>query len=126
YLSKVSESHQFQLLMVTCSGKTTIPYRLQVGEFITVLPYTQLASMLKLIRPCWWCYSNTDAVIYVLKKAILVVFANKQDMEQAMTPTKVVNSPGFPALGDTKWESFKTTVTKGTKLDEHMLHVPIG
>ncbi|NXT38947.1 ARL1 protein, partial [Pelecanoides urinatrix] len=65
------------------------------------------------IRPYWRCYySNTDAVIYVvdscdrdriatskselvamleeeeLKKAILVVFANKQDMEQAMTPTE--------------------------------------
>ncbi|KAG1924500.1 ADP-ribosylation factor-like protein 1 [Pimephales promelas] len=95
------------------------------------------------IRPYWRCYySNTDAVIYVvdssdrdrmgiskselvamleeeeLKKAILVVFANKQDMEQAMTPTEVANSLGLPALKDRKWQIFKTSATKGTGLDE--------
>uniref|UniRef100_A0A9J8A5K1 ADP-ribosylation factor-like 1 n=1 Tax=Cyprinus carpio carpio TaxID=630221 RepID=A0A9J8A5K1_CYPCA len=97
------------------------------------------------IRPYWRCYySNTDAVIYVvdssdrdrmgiskselvamleeeeLKKAILVVFANKQDMEQAMTPTEVANSLGLPALKDRKWQIFKTSATKGTGLDEAM------
>lgn len=55
-----------------------------------------------------------------LKKAILVVFANKQDMEQAMTPTEVANSLGLPALKDRKWQIFKTSATKGTGLDESM------
>lgn len=55
-----------------------------------------------------------------LKKAILVVFANKQDMEQAMTPTEVANSLGLPALKDRKWQIFKTSATKGTGLDEAM------
>merc|ERR1712198_742788 len=66
------------------------------------------------IRPYWRCYySNTDAIIYVvdsvdkerigiskselvsmleeeeLRKAILLVFANKQDMEGAMSPTEI-------------------------------------
>ncbi|RXM33407.1 ADP-ribosylation factor-like protein 1 [Acipenser ruthenus] len=97
------------------------------------------------IRPYWRCYySNTDAIIYVvdscdrdrmgiskselvamleeeeLKKAILVVFANKQDMEQAMTPTEVANSLGLSALKDRKWQIFKTSATKGTGLDEAM------
>ncbi|KAF7248710.1 ADP-ribosylation factor-like protein 1 [Varanus komodoensis] len=97
------------------------------------------------IRPYWRCYySNTDAVIYVvdscdrdrigiskselvamleeeeLKKAILVVFANKQDMEQAMTPTEMANALGLPALKDRKWQIFKTSATKGTGLDEAM------
>ncbi|RXN25729.1 non-muscle caldesmon-like isoform X1 [Labeo rohita] len=97
------------------------------------------------LRPYWRCYySNTDAVIYVvdssdrdrmgiskselvamleeeeLKKAILVVFANKQDMEQAMTPTEVANALGLPALKDRKWQIFKTSATKGTGLDEAM------
>uniref|UniRef100_A0A3Q3II19 ADP-ribosylation factor-like protein 1 n=1 Tax=Monopterus albus TaxID=43700 RepID=A0A3Q3II19_MONAL len=94
--------------------------------------------------PYWRCYySNTDAVIYVvdssdrdrmgiskselvamleeeLKKAILVVFANKQDMDQAMTPTEVANALGLPALKDRKWQIFKTSATKGTGLDEAM------
>lgn len=55
-----------------------------------------------------------------LKKAILVVFANKQDMEQAMTPTEVANALGLPALKDRKWQIFKTSATKGTGLDEAM------
>ncbi|XP_074432106.1 ADP-ribosylation factor-like protein 1 isoform X1 [Larus michahellis] len=96
-------------------------------------------------EPYWRCYySNTDAVIYVvdscdrdrigtskselvamleeeeLKKAILVVFANKQDMEQAMTPTEMANALGLPALKDRKWQIFKTSATKGTGLDEAM------
>lgn len=55
-----------------------------------------------------------------LKKAILVVFANKQDMDQAMTPTEVANALGLPALKDRKWQIFKTSATKGTGLDEAM------
>lgn len=55
-----------------------------------------------------------------LKKAILVVFANKQDMEQAMTPTEVANALGLPALKDRKWQIFKTSATKGIGLEEAM------
>ncbi|XP_014450732.2 ADP-ribosylation factor-like protein 1 [Alligator mississippiensis] len=143
------------------AGKTTILYRLQVGEVVTTIPTigfnveTVTYKNLKFqvwdlggqtsIRPYWRCYySNTDAVIYVvdscdrdrigiskselvamleeeeLKKAILVVFANKQDMEQAMTPTEMANSLGLPALKDRKWQIFKTSATKGTGLDEAM------
>lgn len=55
-----------------------------------------------------------------LKKAILVVFANKQDMDQAMTPTEVANALGLPALKDRKWQIFKTSATKGTGLEDAM------
>ncbi|TEA22619.1 hypothetical protein DBR06_SOUSAS14710003, partial [Sousa chinensis] len=143
------------------AGKTTILYRLQVGEVVTTIPTigfnveTVTYKNLKFqvwdlggqtsIRPYWRCYySNTDAVIYVvdscdrdrigiskselvamleeeeLRKAILVVFANKQDMEQAMTPSEMANSLGLPALKDRKWQIFKTSATKGTGLDEAM------
>uniref|UniRef100_A0A8C5L585 ADP-ribosylation factor-like protein 1 n=5 Tax=Myomorpha TaxID=1963758 RepID=A0A8C5L585_JACJA len=143
------------------AGKTTILYRLQVGEVVTTIPTigfnveTVTYKNLKFqvwdlggqtsIRPYWRCYySNTDAVIYVvdscdrdrigiskselvamleeeeLRKAILVVFANKQDMEQAMTPSEMANALGLPALKDRKWQIFKTSATKGTGLDEAM------
>lgn len=49
-----------------------------------------------------------------------MVFANKQDMEQAMTPTEVANSLGLPALKDRKWQIFKTSAVKGTGLDNGM------
>uniref|UniRef100_UPI00398F0428 ADP-ribosylation factor-like protein 1 n=1 Tax=Pristiophorus japonicus TaxID=55135 RepID=UPI00398F0428 len=143
------------------AGKTTILYKLQVGEVVTTIPTigfnveTVTYKNLKFqvwdlggqtsIRPYWRCYySNTDAVIYVvdscdkdrmgiskselvamleeeeLKKAVLVVFANKQDMELAMTPTEVANALGLPAMKDRKWQIFKTSATKGVGLDEAM------
>ncbi|XP_062055240.1 ADP-ribosylation factor-like protein 1 [Lepus europaeus] len=149
--------------------KTTILYRLQVGEVVTTIPtiglhvetvtYKNLKFHVRdlggqaSIRPYWRCYYlNTDAVIYVvdscdrdrtgiskselvamleeeeLRKAILVVFANKQAMEpameqameQAVTPSEMANSLGLPALKDCKWQIFKTSATKGTGLDEAM------
>uniref|UniRef100_A0A4W3J779 ADP-ribosylation factor-like protein 1 n=1 Tax=Callorhinchus milii TaxID=7868 RepID=A0A4W3J779_CALMI len=143
------------------AGKTTILYKLQVGEVVTTIPtigfnvetiqYKRLKFQVwdlggqTSIRPYWRCYySNTDAVIYVvdscdkdrmgiskselvamleeeeLKKAILVVFANKQDMDQAMTPSEVANALGLSALKDRKWQIFKTSAVKGTGLEEAM------
>lgn len=49
-----------------------------------------------------------------------MVFANKQDMEQAMTPSEMANALGLSALKDRKWQIFKTSATKGTGLDEAM------
>ncbi|NWR13853.1 ARL1 protein, partial [Emberiza fucata] len=143
------------------AGKTTILYRLQVGEVVTTIPtigfnvetvtYKNLkfqvwdlggqtsisfkkpilrrmfsSNGIQFVKPvmryrlektsqCFHLYSEEE-----LKKAILVVFANKQDMEQAMTPTEMANALGLPALKDRKWQIFKTSATKGTGLDEAM------
>ncbi|XP_031566427.1 ADP-ribosylation factor-like protein 1 [Actinia tenebrosa] len=143
------------------AGKTTILYRLQVGEVVTTIPTigfnveTVTYKNLKFqvwdlggqtsIRPYWRCYySNTDAIIYVvdsvdrerigiskqelvsmleedeLKKAILVVFANKQDMEGALSSTEVSNALGLSALKNRTWAIFKTSAVKGEGLDEAM------
>ncbi|XP_064417369.1 ADP-ribosylation factor-like protein 1 [Latimeria chalumnae] len=143
------------------AGKTTILYKLQVGEVVTTIPTigfnveTVTYKKLKFqvwdlggqtsIRPYWRCYySNTDAIIYVvdscdkdrigiskselvamleeeeLKKSILVVFANKQDMEDAMTPSEVATALGLAALKDRRWQIFKTSAIKGTGLEEAM------
>ncbi|CAH3028769.1 unnamed protein product [Porites evermanni] len=142
------------------AGKTTILYRLQVGEVVTTIPtigfnvetvtYKNLKFQVwdlggKKVLPYWRCYySNTDAIIYVvdsvdkdrigiskqeliamleedeLKKAILVVFANKQDMEGAMSASEVSNALGLSALKSRTWSIFKTSATKGEGLDEAM------
>lgn len=143
------------------AGKTTILYRLQVGEVVTTIPTigfnveTVAYKNLKFqvwdlggqtsIRPYWRCYyANTDAIIYVvdsadrdrmsiskleliamleeeeLKDAILMVFANKQDMEGAMTPAEVSSSLGLAALKNRTWSIFKTSAKKGNGLDEAM------
>lgn len=143
------------------AGKTTILYRLQVGEVVTTIPTigfnveTVTYKNLKFqvwdlggqtsIRPYWRCYySNTDAIIYVvdsvdrerigiskqelismleeeeLKKSLLLVFANKQDCDQAMSPAEVAQELGLAALRDRKWQIFKTSALKNIGLDEGM------
>lgn len=55
-----------------------------------------------------------------LKNAVLCVFANKQDIEGAMSPSEVANSLGLPSLKNRKYQIFKTSAVKGTGLDEAM------
>jgi len=143
------------------AGKTTILYKLQVGEVVTTIPTigfnveTLTYKNLKFqvwdlggqtsIRPYWRCYySNTDAIIYVvdsmdkermctskqelvgmleeeeLKKATLVVFANKQDIEGALTETEVAKELGLAAIKDRKWQIFKTSAIQGVGLENGM------
>lgn len=97
------------------------------------------------IRPYWRCYfTNTDAIIYVvdsadrnrmgvareelvlmldeeeLRKAILLVLANKQDMPNAMTVTEVHQALGLDLLKNRTFQIFKTSAIKGDGLDEAM------
>lgn len=156
-----SKERRILILGLDGAGKTTILYRLQVGEVVTTIPTigfnveTVTYKNLKFqvwdlggqtsIRPYWRCYySNTDAIIYVvdsmdreriaisktelfamleeeeLKNSILCVFANKQDLEGAMTASEVANSLGLPSLKNRKYQIFKTSAVKGTGLDEAM------
>lgn len=142
------------------AGKTTILYKLQVGEVVTTIPtigfnvetvnYKNLKFQVwdlggqTSIRPYWRCYySNTDAIIYVvdsvdrdrigiskqelfsmleeeeLKNVAIVIFANKQDIEGAMTPSEVSNSLGLNCLKH-RHQIFKTSAIKGSGLDEAM------
>ncbi|KAL5007717.1 hypothetical protein ScPMuIL_016523 [Solemya velum] len=142
------------------AGKTTILYKLQVGEVVTTIPTigfnveTLMYKNLKFqvwdlggqtsIRPYWRCYySNTDAIIYVvdsmdrdrigiskqelfsmleedeLRKSTLVVFANKQDIEGAMTVSEVANALGLAGIKH-KYQIFKTSAIKGEGLNEAM------
>ncbi|XP_022251877.1 ADP-ribosylation factor-like protein 1 isoform X2 [Limulus polyphemus] len=143
------------------AGKTTILYRLQVGEVVTTIPtigfnveqvtYKNLKFQVwdlggqTSIRPYWRCYfSNTDAIIYVvdsidrdrigiskeelvsmlkedeLKKSILVVLANKQDIDGAMSVAEVHQALGLDALKSRTFQIFKTSAIKGEGLDEAM------
>ena len=55
-----------------------------------------------------------------LKKAIVCVFANKQDIEGAMTVSEVANALGLTNLKTNKYQIFNTSAIKGTGLDEAM------
>lgn len=55
-----------------------------------------------------------------LKDAILVVLANKQDMENALSIAEVHRELGLDALKNRTFQIFKTSAIKGDGLDEAM------
>ena len=94
-------------------------------------------------RPYWRCYyANTDAVIYVvdsvdkdrmqtskeelhamleeeeLKDAALLVFANKQDMEGALSAAEVADALGLSTLKNRQYSIYKTSAIKGEGLTD--------
>ncbi|ESO13109.1 hypothetical protein HELRODRAFT_159718 [Helobdella robusta] len=185
YFSSLFGSVERRILILGLdgAGKTTILYRLQVGEVVSTIPtigfnvetvqYKNLKFQVwdlggqTSIRPYWRCYySNTDAIIYVvdsmdrdrigiskqelvsmleariknnlltnyslhfvllyiykeeeLRKSVLCIFANKQDIEGSMTVTEVANALGLAAIKNRRYQIFKTSAIKGDGLDEAM------
>ncbi|CAI0438613.1 unnamed protein product [Linum tenue] len=160
------------------AGKTTILYRLQMGEVVSTIPtigfnvetvqYNNikfqvwdlgkleillnpslyLFVLLRLggqtsIRPYWRCYfPNTQAVIYVvdssdtdrigiakeefhaileeeeLKGAIVLIFANKQDLPGALDDAAVTEALELHKIKSRQWSIFKTCAVKGEGLYE--------
>ncbi|XP_034487397.1 ADP-ribosylation factor-like protein 3 isoform X1 [Drosophila innubila] len=97
------------------------------------------------IRPYWKNYfANTDVLIYVidctdrtrfseagselfemlmdnrLKRVPLLVFANKQDLPNAMTASEVAEGLGLVRLEERTWEIKACTAVDGTGLKEGM------
>mmetsp|Transcript_19540 Transcript_19540/g.49363 ORF Transcript_19540/g.49363 Transcript_19540/m.49363 type:complete len:184 (+) Transcript_19540:71-622(+) len=95
------------------------------------------------IRPFWRCYyQNTDAIIFVvdssdtdrlsiakqelmamleeeeLKDAILLIFANKQDMKNALSAAQVSEHLGLATIKNRQWSIQETSATKGRGLFE--------
>ena len=55
-----------------------------------------------------------------LRKAVLLVFANKQDITGAMSVTEMASTLGLSAIKDRKWQIFKTSAIKNLGLEEGM------
>lgn len=94
------------------------------------------------IRPYWRCYyANTNAIIYVvdssdtdrigiakdelhqmlnedeLKNAVLLVFANKQDLPGAMSAAEVSEALELNKLKNRQWSIYKASAIQGTGLE---------
>jgi len=141
------------------AGKTTILYKLQVGEVVTTIPtigfnvetikYNNIKFQVwdlggqTSIRPYWRCYySNTDAIIYVvdssdrdrmaiakqelcamleedeLRETVILVFANKQDLEGCMSVAEVSEHLGLTSIKSRPWSIQKTSAVSGEGLYE--------
>ncbi|XP_065178346.1 ADP-ribosylation factor 4 [Sycon ciliatum] len=150
-----------RILMVglDAAGKTTILYKLKLGEIVTTIPtigfnvetveYKNIGFTVwdvggqDKIRPLWRHYfQNTQGLIFVvdsndreriqesreelhkmleeeeLRDSLLLVFANKQDLPNAMNPTELQEKLGLHELRNRKWYIQSACATQGQGLYE--------
>ena len=159
--SKLFGKKDMRILMVglDAAGKTTILYKLKLGEIVTTIPtigfnvetveYKNINFTVwdvggqDKIRPLWRHYfQNTQGLIFVvdsndreriteahdelhkmlsedeLRDAVLLVFANKQDLPQAMSVAEVTDKLGLHNIRNRKWYMQATCATSGDGLYE--------
>ncbi|KAJ6397289.1 hypothetical protein OIU77_018323 [Salix suchowensis] len=150
-----------RILMVGlhAAGKTTILYKLNLGEIITTIPtigfnvetveYKNISFTAwdvggqDKIRPLWRVYfQNTQGLIFVvdsndrdrvveardelhrilnedeLGDAVLLVFANKQDLPNAMNAAEITDKLGLHSLRQRHWSIQSTCAISGEGLNE--------
>jgi small GTP-binding protein len=141
------------------AGKTTILYKLKLGEVVTTIPtigfnvetveYKNISFTVwdvggqDRIRPLWRHYfQNTQGLIFVvdsndreriseardemtkmieedeLRDAVLLVFANKQDLPNAMSVSDISQKLGLHNLRGRDWHVQATCATQGNGLYE--------
>ncbi|KAJ3693764.1 hypothetical protein LUZ60_009244 [Juncus effusus] len=139
--SRLFSKREMRILMVglDAAGKTTILYKLKLGEIVTTIPtigfnvetveYKNISFTVwdvggqDKIRPLWRHYfQNTQGLIFVvdsndrdrvveardelhrmlnedeLRDAVLLVFANKQDLPNAMNAAEITDKLGLHSL----------------------------
>merc|ERR1711934_230388 len=150
-----------RILMVglDAAGKTTILYKLKLGEVVTTIPtigfnvetvdYKNISFTVwdvggqDKIRPLWrHYYENANGIIFVidsndrdrmqeakaeldqlltedeLKDAVVLVFANKQDLPNAMPTADIANELGLHKLKSRNWYIQSACATSGDGLYE--------
>jgi ADP-ribosylation factor protein 1 len=157
----VNSKKDCRILMVglDAAGKTTILYKLKLGEVVTTIPtigfnvetveYKNINFTVwdvggqDKIRPLWrHYYQNTQGLIFVvdsndrdriseareeltkmlnedeMRDAILLVFANKQDLPNAMMAAEITDKLALNSLRNRKWFIQSTCATSGDGIYE--------
>merc|ERR1739848_947351 len=152
---------EMRILMVglDAAGKTTILYKLKLGEIVTTIPtigfnvetveYKNISFTVwdvggqDKIRPLWrHYYQNTQGLIFVIdsndrdriedareeltkmlneeemRDAVLLVFANKQDLPNAMTAAEITEKLGLHGMRNRQWFIQSACATTGDGLYE--------
>ncbi|CAG9810685.1 unnamed protein product [Chironomus riparius] len=160
-LNRLFGKKQMRILMVglDAAGKTTILYKLKLGEIVTTIPtigfnvetveYKNICFTVwdvggqDKIRPLWRHYfQNTQGLIFVvdsndrervveaerelhnmlnedeLRDAVLLVFANKQDLPNAMSASELTDKLRLNSLHNRSWYIQATCATQGNGLYE--------
>ncbi|XP_061952131.1 ADP-ribosylation factor 1-like isoform X2 [Populus nigra] len=125
------------------AGKTTILYRLQMGEVVSTIPtigfnvetvqYNNIKFQVwdlggqTSIRPYWRCYfPNTQAIIYVVDSSDvdrLVIAKDEfhailEDLPGALDDAAVTEALELHKIKNRQWAIFKTSAVKGEGLFE--------
>ncbi|KAK2092302.1 ADP-ribosylation factor 4 [Saguinus oedipus] len=147
--SRLFGKKQMRILMVglDAAGKTTILYKLKLGEIVTTIPTIGFnvwdVGGQDGIGPLWKHYfQNTQGLIFVidsndreriqevadelqkmilvdeLRDAVLLLFANKQDLPNAMAISEMTDKLGLQSLRNRTWYVQATCATQGTGLYE--------
>eukprot|EP01099_Mayorella_cantabrigiensis_P003915 TRINITY_DN293_c0_g1_i4.p1 TRINITY_DN293_c0_g1~~TRINITY_DN293_c0_g1_i4.p1 ORF type:complete len:192 (-),score=50.61 TRINITY_DN293_c0_g1_i4:114-656(-) len=159
--SRLFSKKDMRILMVglDAAGKTTILYKLKLGEIVTTIPtigfnvetveYKNISFTVwdvggqDKIRPLWRHYfQNTQGLIFVvdsndrervneaneelqkmlnedeLRDSVLLIFANKQDLPNAMSVAEITDKLGLHSLRNRKWYIQSTCATSGDGLYE--------
>ncbi|XP_040960994.1 ADP-ribosylation factor isoform X2 [Gossypium hirsutum] len=127
------------MLGLDAAGKTTILYKLHIGEVLSTVPTigfnvekVQYKNVMftvwdvggqEKLRPLWRHYfNNTDGLTIIndpfMLNSVILVFANKQDMKGAMTPMEVCEGLGLFDLKNRKWHIQGTCALRGDGLYE--------
>lgn len=160
-LSSLFGAKEMRILMVglDAAGKTTILYKLKLGEIVTTIPtigfnvetveYKNISFTVwdvggqDKIRPLWrYYFQNTQGIIFVvdsndrdriseakdelqqmlsvdeLKNALVLVFANKQDLPNAMSAAEVTDKLGLHSMRQRSWYIQAACATTGDGLYE--------
>lgn len=166
--SKMFGKKEMRILMVglDAAGKTTILYKLKLGEVVTTIPtigfnvetveYKNISFTVwdvggqDKIRPLWrHYYQNTQGIIFVvdsndqermdasagtessakeelhrmlaedeLRDAVLLVFANKQDLPNALSVQKITEKLQLNTIRNRSWYIQATCATTGDGIYE--------
>ena len=145
-MCRIVGKKEMRILMVglDAAGKTTILYKLKLGEIVTTIPtigfnvetveYKNISFTVwdvggqDKIRPLWrHYYTNTQGLIFVvdsndrdridaardelhrmlnedeLRESVLLCFANKQDLPNAMSAAEMTDKLGLHDLRGRQW-----------------------
>ncbi|KAG1473721.1 hypothetical protein G6F56_000793 [Rhizopus delemar] len=103
------------------AGKTTILYRLQIGEVVSTIPNAVIYVVDSVDKDrMQTSKEELHAMLEEeeLRDAALLVFANKQDMEGALSAAEVADSLGLSTLKNRQYSIYKTSAVKGEGLTE--------
>jgi len=153
------EEDRILMVGLDAAGKTTILYKMKLGEVVQTTPtigfnvetveYRNLKFSVwdvggqDKIRKLWrFYYENARGIIFVvdsndrarishaqkeldillndvaLKDAVLLVFANKQDLPDAMSTAQITEKLGLTSLRGRKWNIQSSSATSGDGLYE--------